>query len=181
MGTQAGIVARDSIALNECIEPAWYAVHTSSRHEKQVAQHFESRSISYLLPMYEEVHRWTDRRVSVRLPLFPGYIFVRIAISSRGNVLRVPGVVRLVGFGGVPVPLDGGEIEALQRGSESGVRIEPHPFLTVGRRVRIRGGALAGMEGVLLRKKDGFRVVISVELIMRSVCVEVDAADLQVL
>jgi transcription antitermination factor NusG len=111
--------------------------------------------------------------------LFPGYVFVRLAMRDRLRVLQIPSVVRLVGFGGWPTPLPDEEMEILRKGLCQGLRAEPHPFLTVGRRVRITAGPFAGLEGVLKLKKSNLRVVVSLELIQRSVAVDVDATDVQ--
>lgn len=163
------------------VQPAWFAIHTASRREKQVASQLAARQLQYFLPLYEESHRWADRTTRVQLPLFPGYLFVRIPLVDRMEVLRVPGVANLVGFGGTPVAVDDAELEALQRGVTSGMRIQPHPYLQVGVKARIRRGPFRGLEGVLQRVEDTFRVVISVALLMRSVAVEIDSADLQIL
>jgi transcription antitermination factor NusG len=112
------------------------------------------------------------------MPLFPGYVFVFIALSDRLPVLQIPGVVHLVSFNGQPAPLDGQQIERL-RMALSQLRAEPHPFLTAGRRVRVLSGPLAGAEGILMRRKNDCRVVLSLELIQRSVAVETDIADLE--
>jgi len=111
------------------------------------------------------------------LPLFPGYLFVRIALRDRLQVLEIPSVARLVGFNGAPAPLPGGETEALKVGLEGGLHVVPHPYLKVGRRVRIIAGPLAGFEGILLRKKNEQRFVLSVDLIQRSVLLDIDAAS----
>jgi len=115
----------------------------------------------------------------LQLPLFPGYVFVQIVSQNRLHVLEVPGVVRLVGFNGHPTPLLDEEIEGLKKGLTSGVLLEPHPFLTIGRRVRIKSGPLAGREGVLLRNKGRLRVVLSVEMIMRSLVVDVGSDQVE--
>jgi transcription antitermination factor NusG len=157
----------------------WYALYTCSRHEKQVARQLERRGIEHFLPLYTAVRRWKDRRVRLQLPLFPGYVFVRIALRDRVQVLQIPGAVALVGTNGRATALQETDIAMIRRGLAGGLTIEPHPYLKVGRRVRIRSGALAGAEGVLMRKKGAVRVVISLDLIMRSVAVEVDAADVE--
>ncbi len=163
------------------LEPHWYAVHTSSRHEKRVAEQLEGKRIDHFLPVYEAVHRWKDRRVTLHLPLFPGYVFVRIPLKNRLAVQEIPGVAQIVGFGGHPVALPDNEMEALRTGLAAQLRAEPHPYLVIGDRVRVVRGPLAGAEGILIRKKDKIRVVLSLELIMRSVAVEVDASDLEAL
>lgn len=156
----------------------WYAVQTCARHEKQVAAQFVRRGIEHILPLYETVSRWKDRRVRLQLPLFSGYVFVRISLAERLRVLQVPSVAQLVGFGGMPVPIPDEEMAILQRGAASQLRLEPHPFLTIGRRVRIKSGPLAGLQGILLRKKAAYRFVLSVDLIRRSVAADVDIADI---
>ena len=159
------------------LEQHWYAVYTCANHEKRVAAETQARNVEHFLPLYSSVRRWKDRRVSLDLPLFPGYVFVRLALRDRLRVLQIPSVVRLVGFSGQPAALPDEEMEILRVGLSQRLLAEPHPFLTVGRRVRITNGPFAGLEGVLKRKKSNLRVVISLELIQRSVAVDVDAAD----
>jgi len=115
----------------------------------------------------------------LEMPLFPGYVFVRMALVDRSRVLQVPSVVRLVGFIGHLSPLPDEEIEGMKKGLVGGVRAEPHPFLTVGRRVRIKSGPLVGRQGILLRRKGILRVVLSIDLIMRSIAVDMDVADVE--
>jgi transcription antitermination factor NusG len=116
--------------------------------------------------------------MNIELPLFPGYVFVRIASRERVRVLEVPGVLSLVGFGPTPAPLPDFEIEALRSGLGLG-KIEPHPFLVIGERVRIKRGPMAGMEGILVRRKSSFRVVLALDVIMKCMAVEVDAEDVE--
>jgi len=115
----------------------------------------------------------------LHLPLFPGYVFVHLALCDRLQVLQTPSVVRLVGFGGQPAALPDQEIEALRQGLAHEMHIEPYPYLKVGHRVRVRTGPLRGLEGILVRKKNGSRFVISLDLIMRSVAAEIDVAELE--
>jgi transcription antitermination factor NusG len=161
------------------LEPRWYAAYTCANHEKRVREQLEQRSVQSFLPVYEVIRRWKDRRMRLQLPLFPGYLFVRMALVDRLRVLQVPSVVRLVGFNGQLSALPDEEIDALKQGLAGGVRVEPHPFLTVGRRVRVRRGPFEGMQGILLRRKGKLRLVLSVELIMRSVAIDVDIADVE--
>ena len=161
------------------LEPRWYAAYTCANHEKRVREQLEQRSLESYLPVYEAVRRWKDRRMRLQLPLFPGYVFVRMALVDRLRVLQVPSVVHLVGFNGHLAALPDVEIEGLKNGLAGGVRAEPHPFLTAGRRVRIKAGPLEGREGILLRRKGSLRVVLSIELIQRSIVVDVDVADVQ--
>lgn len=158
-------------------QPGWYAAYTCANREKKIATQMEQRRIEHFLPTYISVRLRKDRRVRLAMPLFPGYVFVFLALRDRLQVLQIPGVVHLVGFNGYPAPLDPGDIDRL-RAALNQLRTEPHPFLTVGRKVRVRSGPLAGADGILLRRKNGCRVVLSLELIQRSVAVEVDIGDL---
>jgi len=160
-------------------DPQWFALYTCSNHEKRVAAQLEARRIEHFLPLYRSLRRWTDRCARLELPLFPGYLFAHFALPDRLRVLEAPGVVRLVGFDGQPYPLPESDIEALRAGIRSSLRFEPHPYLTVGSRVRLVSGPLAGMQGILLRKKNIYRVVLSLNLIACSAAVEVDASDLE--
>jgi transcription antitermination factor NusG len=159
--------------------PKWFAVYTTPRHEKAVAKHFEFQQIESFLPLHMEVHRWKNGcKVNVEQPLFPGYIFARIGRRDSPHVRSVPGVLSIVGSGREPHPLPDFEIEALRSGLHLR-KFEPHPYLIVGEKARIKSGSLAGMVGVLARKKNNLRVVLTLELIMRSVAVEVDADELE--
>jgi transcription antitermination factor NusG len=158
-------------------ELRWYAAYTCANHEKRVAAELGARDVVHFLPLYGSMRRWKDRRMTLYLPLFPGYVFVRLALCNRLRVVQIPSVVRLVGFGGLPTALPDTEIEILRSGLSQSLRAEPHPFLTVGRRVRITGGPFAGLEGVLKQKRNSLRAVVSLSLIQRSVAVDVDVAD----
>lgn len=157
------------------VEPRWYAAYTSAKHEKRVAQQLGLRGIEHFLALYESVRRWKDRSVRLQLPLFAGYVFVHIPLCERLRVLQLPGVVRLVGFNGMPAALSSEEVESLQRAVSNGLSLAPYPYLSAGRRVRITGGPLAGREGILVRQKGPARVVLSIDLIQRSVLVDVEA------
>jgi transcription antitermination factor NusG len=159
------------------VEPRWYAAYTCANHEKRVAAELGARDVEHFLPLYSSVRRWKDRRVQLELCLFPGYIFVRLALCNWLRVVQIPSVVRLVGFGGLPTALPDTEMEILRSGLCQSLRVEPHPFLTVGRRVRITAGPFAGLEGVLKRKRNSLRVVVSLSLIQHSVAVDVDVSD----
>jgi transcription antitermination factor NusG len=164
---------------SECLQPRWYAAQTCANHEKRVLEQLEHRAVEAYLPRYASVRRWKDRRVRLELPLFPGYVFVHLALTDRLCVLQTPSVVRLVGFGGQPTPLPDPEIETLRHRLAPGMRIEPYPYLKVGQRVRVRTGSLQGLEGILVRKKNITRLVVSLDLIMRSVAVEIDVAEVE--
>jgi transcription antitermination factor NusG len=178
--TNSGLVNRESVlACRQTVgvESLWYAGYTCARHEKRVAEQLRDRAIEHFLPLYETIHRWKNGRHRVQLPLFPGYIFVRIRLSEKLRVLQIPGFVNLVGFGGVPYPLPESEIAGMREALNSGVLAEPHPYLTVGTRVEIVSGPMQGMSGILLRMHGQCRVVLSIDLIMRSIVVDVDASE----
>jgi transcription termination/antitermination protein NusG len=163
--------------LKPYVQPRWYALYTCANDEKRVTAELHARPVEHFLPLYSSVRRWNDRRVNLDLPLFPGYVFVRLALRDRLRVVQIPSAVRLVGFNGLPAALPDTEMETLRSGLSERLRAEPHPFLTVGRRVRITNGPFAGLEGVLKRRRSGLRVVVAVNLIQRSVAVDVDASD----
>ena len=157
----------------------WYAARTRPRHEKSVARQLTDRNLISFVPLYRSVRRWKDRQKELQLPLFPGYCFVQMLLDQRLRVLQVPGVIDLVSFQGRPALVPDAEIEALRR-TLDGVQFRPHPYLRVGRRVRIEHGPMGGIEGFFVRRKDRTRVVISISLIQRSVAVEVDEGDVAI-
>ena len=161
------------------LQVQWYAACVCSRHEKQVVLQLQERNVECFLPVYRSVRRWKDRRKELDLVLFPGYVFVHIDLQDRLRILQLPSVMRFVSFQGYPARMADAEIEALSSGLASGIRAEPHPYLKVGHRVRVRSGPLAGAQGILVRRKDKFRLVLSIDLIMRSVAVEVDEGDVE--
>jgi transcription antitermination factor NusG len=164
---------------SEASAESWYALYTCARHEKRVANEISQRKFECFLPVYRSVRRWKDRRKELQLALFPGYVFVCMTLQRKLQVLNLPGVVRLVSFNGTPAVISTAEIEMLRTRLMTARGIEPHPYLRTGRRVRVRSGAMQGLEGIVLRRKDRCRVVFSIDLLMRSVAVEVDEADLE--
>ena len=172
--TEASLQAAQTPATGD-----WYALYTFPRNEKLVAEQIKRRSFTCFLPVYRSVRRWKDRRKELELVLFPGYVFVQMALEKKLKVLEIPGAVRLVSFNGQPATLPASEIEILKNRLSGARGLEPHPYLWTGRRVRVRSGALEGLEGIVLRRKDRCRVVFSVDLLKRSVAVEVDEADLE--
>jgi transcription antitermination factor NusG len=156
--------------------PLWYAVHVKSNFELYVSTVLEHKGVERFFPTYRSRRVWTDRTKVLDLPLFPGYVFCRIPLNERNRVVTTEGVVGLVGAGRQPVPISDAEIEAVRTVSQSEVPTEPWPFLKVGQTVRINQGSLSGLEGILVRVKNTWRLVVSVTLLERSVAVEVDAA-----
>ena len=154
----------------------WYAIRVRPRYEKQVAQSIESKGIETFLPLYVARRRWSDRTKEVQTPLFDGYVFCHIDPAERLPVLVTPGVMHFVGIGKTPLPVDDGEIAAIQTVVQSGSVVRSWPFLREGDRVRIDDGPLRNVEGILLRTGDGDQVVVSVTLLQRSIAVEVDRA-----
>ena len=157
----------------------WFAAYTVANHEKRVARQLADRAIAHYLPLYQSVRKWKDRRIRLDLPLFPGYVFVEIALCDRLKAIQIPSLVRLVGFGRQPTALPESDVAAIRMCLEHTGRIEPHPVISAGQRVRIVRGALAGIEGVLERRKGISRLVLCVSLIMRAVAIEVDEADVE--
>jgi transcription antitermination factor NusG len=159
--------------------PQWFAAYTTPRHEKHVAEMLAERNIESFLPLYRTVRQWKKSSpITLEMPLFPCYLFVHIRRAARGTVLGLPGVVSIVGSPKEPWPLPQMEIEALRLGVQTG-KVEPHPYLNVGDRVRIKAGSMAGVEGILVRRRNQMRFVLTLDAIMRSVSVEVDADDLE--
>jgi transcription antitermination factor NusG len=154
---------------------SWFAVQTRPRHEKKVAQDLQEKSVTAFLPLFSSLHQWSDRRRLVEMPLFPGYVFVRIGATAddRIPVLRTNGVMNFVGIRGVGVPIPDGQIEAIQTILDHEIPFTPHPFLSVGRQVRIQGGSLDGLQGILVAKNSDQSLIVSVELIQRSLAIRV--------
>lgn len=160
-------------------EEKWYAIYTWAHHEKRVADQLEQRQLRNFLPLYRAMHRWKDRRKEVELALFPSYVFVQLSLQHRLRVLEISSVVHLVSFQGKPAPLPAHEIEKLRQGVNGRVRMGPHPYLQAGQRVRVRRGPVAGLEGILVRRKEGARLVVSIDILMRAVALEIDEADVE--
>lgn len=154
---------------------AWYAVYTYPRHEQTVTEQLEWKSVEVFLPAFTSERRWKDRKVSIQIPLFPGYVFTRIRPSERARVLATPSVVRILSFNGIPAPIAEPEIQAIRLCVERGATLEQHAFLKVGERVRVLAGPFEGLEGIVIRHKSGCKLVISIDLIRQSVALEIDA------
>lgn len=172
-------VAESRVPVSDPVEAHWYAIYANTRHEKVVARQLQERGIETFLPLYRSWHKWKDRRKLVELALFPSYVFIKIPLYLKLRALQVSGVVHIVSFNGQLSELPEHEINALRSGLENDVYAEPHPYLRIGRKVRVVRGPMVGTEGILVRKKDKYRVVVSIDVLMRSVAVEIDAGDLQ--
>jgi transcription antitermination factor NusG len=153
----------------------WLAIYTRHQHEKLASEDLAYKGFEVFLPVYTALRRWSDRVKEITLPLFPGYVFLRGGLPQPLLILTTPGVVGLVKFAGVPAIVSDMEIETVRRVLAKGAKIEPHPFLKCGDWVRVKGGPLEGLEGILVRDKNQSRLVLSVELVQKSVAVEVDA------
>ena len=161
------------------IIPQWYAVQTRPRHEKRVAEQLCSKSMEAFLPVHRCRRRWKNGVLTdVEFPLFPCYLFARAPLHERIRLLQLPGIVGLAASTAHPTAIPDQEIELLRQVTNL-FRTEPHPFLNAGDPVRIVGGPLAGLEGILIRRKQEFRLVLSVHIIMRSVAIEISEFDIE--
>lgn len=157
--------------------PHWYAIRTRSRHEKLVRDRLAGQGIENLLPTLTRLSQWKDRKKTIELPLFPGYCFARFPWESRLPVLKVSGVVEIVGSGSRGEPIPDAEVNAIKALIESSLAYDAHPYLQEGTAVRVIRGPLEGVQGLLLRKAKRFRLVVAVHLIRQAAAVELDAAD----
>ncbi|MFZ1006027.1 MAG: UpxY family transcription antiterminator [Candidatus Sulfotelmatobacter sp.] len=159
----------------------WYGLQTRPRHEKIVAQRLEERGVTTFLPLVTETHRWSDRKKSVQMPLFSCYVFARFMPNraERLRVLRVDGVFNLVGSRGEGAPIPDEQICAVRNVVEGQLPWSTHPFLKIGQRVRIRSGALDGLEGILVSRNGDRTLVISVDAIQRSLSVRVEGYEVE--
>ena len=156
----------------------WYAVYTRTRHEKSVAEQCKQRDVATFLPLYCVQRRWKQRRAKVLLPLFPSYVFVRIALRDRLRVLGIPGIVSIVSFRGVPAVVPEAQIDSLSRAVSLG-RANPAVYLQSGKRVRVTAGPLVGLEGIVVDVRGEVKVIVSFEWMSRSVAISLDAADVE--
>jgi transcription antitermination factor NusG len=158
---------------------AWWVLYTRHQHEKTVAEMLSAKGFEVFLPLYESIRRWKDRSKMLALPLFPCYVFVRGGLNRRLQVVTTPGVHMILFHGEHVAIIPEVEIDAIRKAVEGPFRVEPHPFLKCGERVRVTRGSLEGVEGVLVRKKNLYRLVLSVDMMAQSVAVEIDAADVE--
>ena len=161
-------------------ESVWWALYTRHQHEKAVADMLAAKGLEIFLPLYQSQRRWKDRRMMLSLPLFPCYLFVRGGgPDRRSQVVTTPGVHMIISRGEEAAEIPEGEIQAIRRSLEGRFRVEPHPFLKCGQRVRVKRGSLEGLEGILVRKKNQCRLVLNVNMLAQSVGVEIDASDVE--
>lgn len=172
-------MAFDELDQTESDNPAWCAIYTRHQHEKTIADLLLAKGVEVFLPLYETTRRWKDRNKLLSLPLFPCYVFARGTRKQRLQVVSTPGVHMILTRGEQIATVPDEEIDAVRRTIESAYRVEPHPFLKIGERVRVTRGSLQGVEGILLRKKNLFRLVLSVNMLAQSVAVEIDACDVE--
>lgn len=156
--------------------PRWYVAYTLPRHEKAVASRLTSQGVEPYLPLYSTMRNWNHRRVEVDLPLFPGYVFVRMLRSDRIRILSRPGIIRLLSANGDLAIFPDEEMESI-RSSLATWKARPYPFLTSGKQIRIRQGPFAGLEGTILRRKGKMRLLININIIQSAMLLELDAAD----
>jgi transcription antitermination factor NusG len=164
-----------TLTRNVTCPRSWYAIYARHQHEKTVAQILTIKGFETLLPLYQSARRWKDRTKILSLPLFPSYVFVKGGLERRLDILTTPGIYALVSNAGRPTPIASAEIEAIRRAVESGAPMEPQPFLKCGEVVRVKRGPLAGIQGILTRKKDVYRLVLSVEMLGQAASLEIDA------
>jgi transcription antitermination factor NusG len=169
----------EDFAPEPALQAHWYAAYTRANHERRVAQELAERSVEHFLPQYQSRRKWKDREVELSLPLFPGYVFVRMALEKKLRVLQVPGVACLVSFAGKPAVVPAEEFGRIQELLSRKVVAAPHPYLNVGRRARVLDGPFAGLEGIVVRRNKRSRLVISLDLIARSIAVELGEANLE--
>ena len=161
--------------MSEEAEFSWLAIQTRPRYEKKVFSDLEEKGVNVFLPLFSVKRQWSDRQRVVNPPLFPSYVFVRLAptLSNRVSILRTNGVTGFVGARGVGTPIPDGEIEALRRVIKQQVAFEPYPYLKIGERVCIRGGSLDGIEGMLMAINGDQSLVVSVDLIQKSIAIRI--------
>lgn len=160
--------------------PRWYALYVAHRCEAVVATVLRHKGYDEFLPLYRSRRIWSDRIAELDLPLFPGYVFCRFDPNDRRvPIVTTPGVIRIVSFGGVPVPIEDAEIAAVRSIVSSGLSVAPWPYLRAGHHVRVGHGALVGVEGIVVESRGRHRLVVSIDILQRSVMVEIDSAWLE--
>lgn len=164
---------------SDLVDASWYALYTRHQHEKMVDQVLTNKGFNTFLPLYATTHNWKDRTKALTLPLFPCYVFLKGGIDRRLHILTTPGIYGLVSTAGQPAAIPDIEIESIRRVVESGARVEAHPYLKCGNWVRVKCGPLAGIEGILVRKKNISRLVLSVEILGTAAAIEVSVFQVE--
>jgi transcription antitermination factor NusG len=179
--SQSHEVASMLATLPAAEELRWYALHTRARHERVVEHRLREQGMETFLPTVRETHRWSDRKKTVEVPLFSCYVFVRCALNSadRTRVYRVESVHGFVGTRGSGMPIPDEQIESVRTALSQPTPCRSHPFLKVGQRVRVCGGAMDGVEGVFLSENGDQSLVISVDVIQRSLAIRIDGYDVK--
>jgi transcription antitermination factor NusG len=157
----------------------WWAIYTRHQHEKTVAENFSKHGLEVFLPLYKAVRQWKDRQKQLSLPLFPCYVFLRGEAQLRVQILSTPGVHSIVMTADRAAAIPAADIEAIRRAVDSPLKVEPHPFLRRGDWVRVKSGPLADIEGILIRRKGSYRLILSADLLQKSIAVEVDAFSVE--
>jgi transcription antitermination factor NusG len=173
-------MTRLGMEIQSAVSPRdWYALFTRHQHEKSVAFALSNKSHEVYLPLYRSVRRWQDRAKQLWLPLFPCYVFIREGVDRQHQILTTPGIIHVVGWGGHPAIVPQTQLDAVRQIIESSLHVETHPYLQCGDRVRVKGGPLMGLEGILTRKKGVARLVVSMEMLGRSAAVEIDVSNVE--
>ncbi len=159
--------------------PQWFVAYTYPRHERAVADQLDHKSVETFLPTFIEISQWRDRRVSLEVPLFPGYVFARIAERERVKVLSVPSVVRMLSYRQKLAPVSDDEINTIKLCISRKVKLRRHPFIAIGDLVRVREGVFEGLQGIVVRENNRCKLVVSIGLIQSSVAMEIDARSLE--
>lgn len=186
-GVSSGVQLREplietvGITPNMSVGSQWYAIHTRAKHEKSIISRLDRQSFTTYLPIVREVHRWSDRRKVVEMPLFGCYVFAKLnrTVEERLQILRMEGVIGFVGVGWEGTPIPEAQITAVRTLVEQELPLCSHPFIKIGQRIRIRGGALNGVEGTLLSRNGDSTLVISIDAIQRSLAVKIDGYDFE--
>jgi transcription antitermination factor NusG len=174
MNSYSPLVSADDNSRSERDNPQWFALAVKPRFDKAVARTLANKGYETLLPMYKKQHKYAARNKASELPLFPGYVFCRFNVLTRLPILTTPGVTQILGMGNRPIPLSEAEMFSLQRVIDVRFPLRPFPFLQAGQRVRIEGGMLTGVVGIVIRVKDSLRLILSISLLQRSVLLEID-------
>ena len=167
-------LTREALATED-----WHALYVRHQHEKAIEANLRRNDFEALTPAYSSIRKWKDRTRRLMVPLFPGYVFLHGGLKFKSKILATPGVCSFVTFGGVPATIPEAEIESIRRVTESSCAVEPHPYLKCGDRVRIISGQLTGIEGLLVRRKSSLRLVLSADMLERSIAVEIDASEVE--